>query len=358
MGITQRSDGTYEVRVTKSISGKVHELRDRRLLSKGDARRVEKEFQAQLAKMQADAKNPRWENVLEEYLVWYGNNVSASTYYSAEKALKAHTSSWIGRSVDSFTSKEIEEQINMVHSANSTDTKAGLLKYIRGVFTFALKRSMVTSNPATGFSFGKKKRKKLIAMTKSEITHLLRYTKSTEHPWYPIYRVTYELGLRSGEGLALKWDDIDFENNRVVISRAYCAKSKAYGLPKNGEARTIAINQGLAAFLKTLKLATSEEFVLPQINKWKRGEAAEILGAIQNELGIRRTNFHSIRASFITHLLLAGVPLTKVQHMVGHKELSTTEDYIRLVGSDLDGSTDSLALDLDVEEKVLEFKKN
>ena len=63
-------------------------------------------------------------------------------------------------------------------------------------------------------------------------------------------------------------------------------------------------------------------------------------------MGIRETNFHSLRASFITHLLLKRTPVHVVQAMVGHSDLKTTQRYVRFVGSDLDGATDVLAVDL------------
>lgn len=92
-----------------------------------------------------------------------------------------------------------------------------------------------------------------------------------------------------------------------------------------------------------LKLRTGQqEFVLPQLKEWKRGEAAKVLRQIQKELNIPLTNFHSIRASFITHLLLQGVPVTKVKEMTGHADLKTTQRYVRLVAKDLQNATNAI----------------
>ena len=98
----------------------------------------------------------------------------------------------------------------------------------------------------------------------------------------------------------------------------------------------------LISFVKKLKLSSGgTEYVLPRGKQFLRGEGAKVLKAMQKELGIQPTNFHSIRASFITHLLLAGVPITTVQHIVGHADLKTTSAFVRLCGSDLVGATDS-----------------
>ena len=144
---------------------------------------------------------------------------------------------------------------------------------------------------------------------------------------------------------------VDFEQSRVVIQESYCFKSEVSKPPKNGTRRVVPLNGTLKKFLQQLRFDNAEaEFVLPRIPAWKHGDAAEVLRQFQRRLGIKETNFHSLRASFITHLLNRGEPITKVQAMVGHSDLKTTQAYVRLTGSDLVGATDSLAFDDDSEE--------
>ena len=213
------------------------------------------------------------------------------------------------------------------------------------------RRSFAKTHIDSFGSYGKGAEKELIAMSQPEIALLLKEAHRQNHLWYPIWRVVYELGLRSGEGLALKWTDVDFVTNRISINKSYCSKSKKIGPTKNRKTRMLVMNKPLAAFLKKLKLeAGDNEFALPQLTAWKRGEAAETLRAFQRELKIRETNFHSLRASFITHLLLNNVSLSRVQKMVGHTDLKTTQRYVRLVGADLDGATDSIAIELNDSE--------
>ena len=100
--------------------------------------------------------------------------------------------------------------------------------------------------------------------------------------------------------------------------------------------------------MKELKLERgNEKTVLPQLKAWKHGEAAQELKSFQRDIGIKETDFKSLRASFITHLLLAGVPPTIVKEIVGHADLKTTNDhYVRLSGSDLKGATNPIDIDL------------
>lgn len=351
MAIYTRPDGKFDVRVTKVIGKEIVERRKRGLNTKGEARRVEEELKAELVTLKQKGWSTliTWEKSLEEYYRISEKKDAYSTYKTKKSVLETHTSDWKERPIDSFGRIEIERRIET--ALREVASKKKILDYIRGVFRRQIELGVLTENPCRGISFGKIQEKALIAMTRDEIVLLLSEAKKQNHPWYPVWRVVYELGLRSGEGLALHWADVNFETGRVLVNKAYCSKSKQIGPTKSRKPRIVAINFQLMDCLKELKSdSDGSAFVLPQFSEWMRGEAAKTLRAFQVELNIRETNFHSLRASFITHLLLKGVPVTKVQSMVGHADLKTTQKYVRLVGSDIDGATDALGIDLEDDE--------
>lgn len=353
MAIKLRPDKKFDVRVTLAIEGKLVELRRRGVNSKGEARLIEEELMTSLLELKKRgwAKTITWANAVATYSEWRQKKYAHSTWASAMSVLKEHTTIWNERVIDSFTTVEIESVIENAYDEEANSSKSKLLGYIRDVFKRQIHLGNLNVNPCSDISYGKGAEKELIAMSRPEITLLLKEAHRQNHLWYPIWRIVYELGLRSGEGLALKWTDVDFVTNRISINKSYCSKSKKIGPTKNRKTRTLVMNQPLATFLKELKLsARDNEFVLPQLTEWKRGEAAETLRAFQRDLKIRETNFHSLRASFITHLLLHGISVTKVQQMVGHADLKTTQRYVRLVAADLDGATDSLAIELNDSE--------
>lgn len=59
---------------------------------------------------------------------------------------------------------------------------------------------------------------------------------------------------------------------------------------------------------------------------------------------IRPTKFHDICGTFITNLLLQGVPVINVQAMVGHDDLKTTLMYIGMLAEETKGATGALTL--------------
>lgn len=362
MAIVKNNSGKYDVRVTVMIKGKLIERRTRGLISKGEARHEEEFLKKELTQLKELGWHHKvtWDEAKAEAYQRRQSKVAFSTFSSMKSILDLHTSKWAKRPIDGFTTVEIENLIEQTYEDGSFESKKKLLNYIKSVFKRQIELGHLKINPCGDLKYGKGPEKDLIAMSRQEVELLLKEAFKENHPWASIWRVVYELGLRSGEGLALKWTDIEFTNNRVSINKSYCSKSKCIGPTKNRKVRIIPLNPSLGTFLKELKLTSNgTEFVLPQFSEWKRGEAADVLRMFQRTLGIRETNFHSLRASFITHLLLKGLPVTKVQQMVGHLELKTTQRYVRLVASDLDGATDGLAFDLSINQfaDILPFSK-
>lgn len=346
MPIKQLRDGRWQVRLCRRIN-KEAKFWKKTADTKGAAIILENEFKKEAAALKAKASLgiTTWEQALQEFELDGKSRYTVSTQYTQMTTLREYTGVWSVMDVRLLTRDQIRQHIAKELEGKSESTKSNLAKYIRAVLMLQESKGRIPINPARGISFGKTKFRKLTAMTRSEVELLLETTKKDQSPWHPVYRIMYELGLRSAEGYALRWEAVDFENNRVKIEEAYCFKSETIKRPKNGTGRVIPINSSLKRFLERLRSENqNSEYVLPRIAGWKHGDAAAILREYQRRLGINETNFHSLRASFITHLLNSGEPITKVQAMVGHADIATTQVYVRLSGSDLDGATDALEI--------------
>lgn len=82
--------------------------------------------------------------------------------------------------------------------------------------------------------------------------------------------------------------------------------------------------------------------MLPHLGEWTDGAQAAVLRGFCEAIGITSVKFHDLRATFITQLLLKGVPLAQVMAIVGHTQLKTTNVYLRVAGTDLQGATEKL----------------
>lgn len=366
MAIKDLGNGKYFVRVTVYIRGKKRERKcTAKFPTKGSAKAKEKELLRLLNEIKEREENEMlyytWERAKDDYLSFSEENHRLSTYYNRSKVLNAHTKIFNKREIKEITREEIKSLVNELPFTISY--KIEVLKYVRQVLELALENGKINYNPAKkikimGDKSNLEKANKLEAMTKNEINMLLSYTKEIGHEYHSIFYVSYQTGMRSGEAMAFEFEDIDWDRNHISIAKSWCKQSGALVPPKNGTSRIVPMNDQFKIFLKELGLQSNYKgFVLPRINSWFGGRATKILQELQRHLGIKETNFHSIRASFITHLLRNGMDIIRVQAMVGHKDLKTTQKYIRLDATDLVGATNSLEVDMEERGQVIDLEK-
>jgi integrase len=112
---------------------------------------------------------------------------------------------------------------------------------------------------------------------------------------------------------------------------------------KNGERRQIPINDTLRAMLKGLVRRLDVPWVFSEVVKMKDGtEKVKRFGDIKRSFatackraGINDFVFHSLRHTFASHLVMAGVDLTTVSRLLGHKSLTMTLRYSHLAPNHL-----------------------
>jgi integrase len=147
------------------------------------------------------------------------------------------------------------------------------------------------------------------------------------------------VGMRRGEILGLKPEDLDWKTPRIIVRRAWQRygdpKARSLGDPKWHKIREVPFPRQLQEAIRELWAAYGEhEFVfcdaggrLPGENYMRRWlprwiEAAGI------ELGGRRIVPHGGRHSLASALEEDGVPLRQIQDMLGHSDLKTTRKYL------------------------------
>lgn len=142
----------------------------------------------------------------------------------------------------------------------------------------------------------------------------------------------YSLGLRLQEGLALQIGDIDGARMLVHVHRGKGAKDRYVPLP--------------ASTLTTLRqywvTHRHPRLLFPATGRGQRQAAtatqpmakASVQGALRRvvrQLGLRKSiHLHTLRHSYATHLLEAGVNLRLIQQYLGHSSLQTTMVYLHL----------------------------
>ena len=235
-------------------------------------------------------------------------------------------------------------------------TRKQVLKIVKRILQIAIDNGKLDRNPCQRMMV-KVPETEMKVLNGVEAQALLTQGKLTNHRFYPIWLVALFTGMRSGELVALRWSDVDFENLQITVSRSWNNKN-GYTPTKNQKSRIVPIADELLVFLKQLRLQRGqEEYVLPQLHEWRRGDAAQVLKDFCRSIQITEIRFHDLRATFITNLLARGTPLVQVMAIVGHSDMETTNVYVRKAGIELRGATDKLSYIVPSEEvgKVLEM---
>ncbi len=151
----------------------------------------------------------------------------------------------------------------------------------------------------------------------------------------PHYRVClstiYACGLRISEGAHLQVQDIDGERMCLQVRQGKGGKDRQVPLPKKTlmdlrtHWKTHRHPQWLFPFRTRLGVSTTAIRPMSKVGVWRAFQAA------LNESGVKKkASVHTLRHSYATHLLEAGVNLRVIQAHLGHSSPSTTAIYTHL----------------------------
>ncbi len=359
MGITSyEKDGTTFYRVyVQERSSKDRTIRVQRskagLTSLAEARREEKKLTKQVFERVAaiEAKGITWKELIYRWERCAINGLAGKQYSRASiiehvNTLYNHTLTWLDKRVRDLGRADGRYVINTLLSESYSSSRIKAIKgSINKVWTWGVEEGLITENiksPVHGLVIESEKNKYKPILTLEEIKKLLYEAEIREHPWRHIWAVAVLTGMRSGELFALTWDDIDFDNNIIRITKSYSPRIKGIKSTKNSDWRNAHISEDLKeVLLKIRKLRPDSELVLPRPGGWNCGNAGKIIRAFLVRIGIDKyVTFHTLRACFATHVLASGAEPTQVMKMGGWSDFKTFQIYVRMAGVDVKGVTD------------------
>lgn len=187
----------------------------------------------------------------------------------------------------------------------------------------------------------KTKKVEMLTWNNNQVKAFLEMAKTS--PYYPVYKTAIYTGLRRGEVLGLRWQDVDFDN-LVISVRQSLQEVKGVGItfkePKSGKSRSITITTTLAKELKKLyKQQLTDKLLLGQIYQDLDLVFAQVNGKLLpptemarnyrkmvNNSGLPYIRFHDLRHTHATLLLQQGVHPKVVSERLGHSTISITMD--------------------------------
>jgi integrase len=151
--------------------------------------------------------------------------------------------------------------------------------------------------------------------------------------WRTMALCAVRTGLRMGELLGLRWEDIDFERRQLSVRRSIVRGVTAS--PKSNRVRFIPIADDLFDALAELRPKSGYVFQQANGEPMTRGMAWRAIQSACKRSGTRLVGLHVLRHSFASQLASAGVSIQVIQTLLGHSDMKMTLRYSHLMPSTL-----------------------
>ena len=165
--------------------------------------------------------------------------------------------------------------------------------------------------------------------------------------WEAVYTVALSLGLRKGEILALRWQDVNLDTGelRVEHTLSHIDGKLSLAEPKTASSkRTLTMPRMLVAALRAHKIRQAKELLAAGERRGEQGfvfttrygtpiaphNLNKHFDSILSRAGMRRIRIHDLRHSAATLLLVQGVDIKVVSEILGHTSIKMTTNYLHV----------------------------
>jgi integrase len=351
--IRQRIDGRWEARIS---------------LDWQDGRRVRKSFygasaqevQEKLLKVRADHANglpvaverQMLGQFLTAYLESIRDKVRPRSYERFESLARLHILPAIAKvRLDQLSPQHIQHLIDRkTADGMAAQSVVHIRNLLRLVLNRALRWNLIARNPALLVDVPTIRRAPVAYLQPEQARTLLDAANGER--LQALYTVALSLGLRRGEALGLKWEDVDLEGGRLIVRRALQRLREGLTLVETKTA-------------KGNRMVLLPQFAIRALRDHRRRQLEERLsaGSDWHDMGLVFTNrngspidpmtlhrdfrrllakaglapihFHVLRHSAAALMLVQGVPLKTIQEVLGHSSLAVTSGFYAHVGEEL-----------------------
>jgi len=227
---------------------------------------------------------------------------------------------------------------------------------LRRAMQDAVMDRLIDANPVVGTKRPRVGKPGHATWTGGQLQAYLSHVGETR--WSPLWNLGAATGMRRGELMALRWEDVDLDAGMVHVEHSvtYQGRKRTTATPKNHERRDVAIDPHTVTALRAWRtrqagerLAWGEAYrdVEGLLFTWEHGTpvhpdyASKTFIKSQKGSELPRLTLHELRHSHATILLRAGVPVHVVAKRLGHKDPSLTLNvYAHAIPDDDGGALD------------------
>lgn len=247
---------------------------------------------------------------------------------------------WYQREIHTITANEVRTAVANVDWP-SDKTRNNNLIPLRGIFEIALDDDIITTNPVAKIKNTKHQSPPVDPFSRDEMEQLLSWLHSNHSGQGLVYWLYFEIafwtGMRTGELLALTWDDIDWDAGLIKVSKVM-SDGEVVNRTKTALYREVFFNSRSEAALKELKKITFKKggrlFLSPRFKDtpWQTDKAPRrVLTTAMRCCDVRHRPTYNTRHTFITNCLTDGLNIYFVAKQTGHSVRTLETKYARWI---------------------------
>ena len=220
----------------------------------------------------------------------------------------------------------------------STKTVRNIHQILSSALKLAQEQRIILANPAERCALPKVEHREMKTLPVEQLQSFLR--EARESGVFELYYLELATGLRRGELLGLKWEDIDLQKGDLRVKRQV---SRINGevmeapLKTKNAYRTLPLAEDTIDVLKEQREKVgSSPWVFPSPNGGpiSPDSVLHMLHRVLKRAGLPRVRFHDLRHTFATLALQNGVDIKTVSGMLGHFSAGFTLDtYAHVTGA-------------------------
>ena len=271
-----------------------------------------------------DFKMPTFKSFVKRFIQSTSAYNSKTEIRNKRSQMNNHLLPFFGKMpVNTIDEESIARYANEKMKAISKKTKKNYssstinqhLKLLRTVLNNAVRLKIIDKAPEVRMLRCKSDNLAENVLTEMEEIKLLA---SCPKDFFPLALFLLRTGLRIGEALSLKWNNINLKSRRIVV-----LESGSSDTTKSGKVRIIPISNDLYQVLSNIEKESGYAFEVSKSTTANRLEKALKAAGIE-----RNVTLHGLRHTFATRLLENGADIRTVQELLGHGSIQVTERYL------------------------------
>ncbi|MDE7002912.1 MAG: site-specific integrase [Oscillospiraceae bacterium] len=364
--IRKRSDGRWEGWYTAGRDPDTGKVIYKNVLAKTQKECKEKLKQAIEENAKVDTIQAEQYTVGQWIDVWFDNYVKIKVRPSSHKTYRGYIDNHIKPSIGKIPLGKLSPldlqklykkllsggRVERIESKNkskglSAKTVRNINQVISSTMDFAIDQKLITANPTDGCALPKLERREMKTLPTEQLASFLHGSK--ESGVFELYYIELATGLRRGELLGLKWEDIDLEEGTIQVRRQIArieGEVVEAPLKTKNSYRSVSIGTDAAEILRNQQKKTSSEYVFPSPTGGpiSPDSVLHMLHRVLKRAGLPRIRFHDMTHTFATVALQNGVDIKTVSGMLDHYSAGFTLDtYAHVTTQAQRQATDTMA---------------